>query len=181
MEVDKGWEANRVCPRSVGVFELIASCSLSLAVSLFGTCKRAVVAQRTGSRKGAEQQKQTKKSDSLIHHPSPSPSIHPSISLFRSFPSFISTSSYYNMSSPSEPASTTAVARLAAVQNQLTIQPCFHRHAIHNDQPTGPADLARERANASFPVEEMTKVLYGGEEKVKAMVNSDNRLIDTIV
>jgi len=72
--------------------------------------------------------------------------------------------------SPSEPASTVAVARLAAVKSQLTIQPCFHRHAIHNDQPTGPADLARERANASFPVNEMTKVLFRGEENVKALV-----------
>ncbi|KAG0046964.1 acyl-Coenzyme A oxidase [Gryganskiella cystojenkinii] len=73
------------------------------------------------------------------------------------------------MSNLSEPASTSAVARLAAIQNHLVIQPCFHRHVIHNDQPTGPADLARERANASFPVDEMTKVLFSGEENVKAM------------
>lgn len=70
------------------------------------------------------------------------------------------------MESPSH----TASARLAAVQNHLTIQPCFHRHAIHNDQPTGPADLARERANASFKVEDMTEVLFRGKENVEAMV-----------
>jgi acyl-CoA oxidase len=69
-----------------------------------------------------------------------------------------------------EPNSTTALARLAAVQNHLTIQPCFHRHAIHNDKPTGPADLARERANASFKVDDMTEVLFRGKENVDAMV-----------
>ncbi|KAK3831145.1 MAG: hypothetical protein J3R72DRAFT_527761 [Linnemannia gamsii] len=68
-----------------------------------------------------------------------------------------------------EPNSTNALARLAAVQNHLTIQPCFQRHAIHNDQPTGPADLARERANASFKVEDMTEVLLRGKENVDAM------------
>ncbi|KAK3834320.1 MAG: hypothetical protein JOS17DRAFT_738678 [Linnemannia elongata] len=68
-----------------------------------------------------------------------------------------------------EPNSTTALARLAAVQNHLTIQPCFHRHAIHNDKPTGPADLARERANASFKVDDMTEVILRGKENVDAM------------
>ncbi|KAF9298636.1 acyl-Coenzyme A oxidase [Linnemannia elongata] len=68
-----------------------------------------------------------------------------------------------------EPNSTTALARLAAVQNHLTIQPCFHRHAIHNDKPTGPADLARERANASFKVDDMTEVILRGKENVDAL------------
>ncbi|KAF9083096.1 acyl-Coenzyme A oxidase [Mortierella sp. GBA35] len=68
-----------------------------------------------------------------------------------------------------EPNSTTALARLAAVQNHLTIQPCFQRHAIHNDKPTGPADLARERANASFKVEDMTEVILRGKENVEAL------------
>ncbi|KAF9138463.1 acyl-Coenzyme A oxidase [Mortierella sp. GBA39] len=68
-----------------------------------------------------------------------------------------------------EPNSTTALARLAAVQNHLTIQPCFHRHAIHNDKPTGPADLARERANASFKVDDMTEVIFRGKENVDAL------------
>ncbi|KAF9122492.1 acyl-Coenzyme A oxidase [Mortierella sp. 14UC] len=68
-----------------------------------------------------------------------------------------------------EPNSTNALARLAAVQNHLTIQPCFQRHAIHNDQPTGPADLARERANASFKVEDMTEVILRGKENVEAL------------
>ncbi|KAF9316332.1 acyl-Coenzyme A oxidase [Linnemannia elongata] len=69
-----------------------------------------------------------------------------------------------------EPNSTTALARLAAVQNHLTIQPCFHRHAIHNDKPTGPADLARERANASFKVDDMTEVILRGKENVDALM-----------
>ena len=69
-----------------------------------------------------------------------------------------------------EPNSTTALARLAAVQNHLTIQPCFQRHAIHNDKPTGPADLARERANASFKVDDMTEVILRGKENVDALV-----------
>ncbi|KAF9551765.1 acyl-Coenzyme A oxidase [Mortierella hygrophila] len=68
-----------------------------------------------------------------------------------------------------EPNSTTALARLAAVQNHLTIQPCFHRHAIHNDKPTGPADLTRERANASFKVDDMTEVIFRGKENVDAL------------
>ncbi|KAG0205246.1 acyl-Coenzyme A oxidase [Mortierella sp. NVP41] len=68
-----------------------------------------------------------------------------------------------------EPNSTTALARLAAVQNHLTIQPCFQRHAIHNDKPTGPADLARERANASFKIEDMTEVILRGKENVEAL------------
>ncbi|KAF9157160.1 acyl-Coenzyme A oxidase, partial [Mortierella sp. AD011] len=62
-----------------------------------------------------------------------------------------------------------SLARLILVQNHLSIQPCFHQHAIHNDNPTGPADLDRERANASFNVEEMTEVLYEGKENVEAM------------
>ena len=69
-----------------------------------------------------------------------------------------------------DPNSTTAVARLHAVQNHLSIQPCFQRHAIHNDKPTGPADLARERANASFKVEDMTEVILRGKENVEALV-----------
>lgn len=69
-----------------------------------------------------------------------------------------------------EPASSSAKARLAAVQGHLSIQPCFQRHAIHNDQPTGPADLARERANASFKVEDMTEIILRGKENVAAMV-----------
>ncbi|KAG0206715.1 acyl-Coenzyme A oxidase [Mortierella sp. GBA30] len=68
-----------------------------------------------------------------------------------------------------EPSSTSALARLAAVQNHLSIQPCFQRHAIHNDKPTGPADLARERANASFKVEDMTEVILRGKENVELM------------
>ncbi|KAF9545604.1 acyl-Coenzyme A oxidase [Mortierella hygrophila] len=68
-----------------------------------------------------------------------------------------------------DPNSTTAVARLHAVQNHLSIQPCFQRHAIHNDQPTGPADLARERANSSFKVEDMTEVILRGKENVEAL------------
>lgn len=75
-----------------------------------------------------------------------------------------------------EPNSTTALARLAAVQNHLTIQPCFHRHAIHNDKPTGPADLARERANASFKVDDMTEVILRGKENVDALVNPTSSL-----
>ncbi|KAF9367663.1 hypothetical protein CPB97_005463, partial [Podila verticillata] len=51
-----------------------------------------------------------------------------------------------------------AAARLSAVRNHLVIQPCS-QHAIHNDKPTGPADLARERAGASFHVDEMTEKL----------------------
>jgi hypothetical protein len=70
-----------------------------------------------------------------------------------------------------DPNSTTAVARLHAVQNHLSIQPCFQRHAIHNDKPTGPADLARERANASFKVEDMTEVILRGKENVEALVS----------
>ncbi|KAG0006985.1 acyl-Coenzyme A oxidase [Entomortierella chlamydospora] len=62
-----------------------------------------------------------------------------------------------------------SLARLILVQNHLSIQPCFHQHAIHNDNPTGPADLDRERADASFNVEEMTEVLYEGKENVEAM------------
>ncbi|KAG0247784.1 acyl-Coenzyme A oxidase, partial [Mortierella polycephala] len=68
-----------------------------------------------------------------------------------------------------EHTSKSAVARLAAVQNHLAIQPCFHRYAIHNDKPTGPTDLARERANASFMVDDMSEVLYQGKENVEAM------------
>jgi acyl-CoA oxidase len=70
-----------------------------------------------------------------------------------------------------ESNSSNALARLAAVQSHLTIQPCFQRHAIHNDQPTGPADLARERANASFKVEDMTEVILRGKENVEALVS----------
>ncbi|KAF9200293.1 acyl-Coenzyme A oxidase [Haplosporangium sp. Z 27] len=66
-------------------------------------------------------------------------------------------------------SSSAALGRLAVVQNHLSIQPCFHRYAIHNDKPTGPADLARERAKASFNVEDMTEVLYEGKENVEAM------------
>ncbi|KAF9168696.1 acyl-Coenzyme A oxidase [Actinomortierella ambigua] len=62
-----------------------------------------------------------------------------------------------------------ATARLAAVQNHLSIQPCFQRYAIHNDKPTGPADLARERANASFNVQDMTEVLMRGKGGVEAL------------
>ncbi|KAG0303497.1 acyl-Coenzyme A oxidase [Dissophora globulifera] len=68
-----------------------------------------------------------------------------------------------------EPTSPSAIARLTAVQNHLSIQPCFHRHVIHNYMPTGPADLARERANASFKVEDMTEVILRGKENVEAM------------
>lgn len=67
-------------------------------------------------------------------------------------------------------SSSSALHRLASVQNHLTIQPCFHRHAIHEDKPTGPADLARERANATFKVEDMTEVILRGPENVKALV-----------
>jgi len=66
--------------------------------------------------------------------------------------------------------STSALARLTAVQNHLAIQPCFQRHAIHNDKPTGPADLARERACASFKVEDMTEVFFRGKDNVELMV-----------
>ncbi|KAF9360290.1 acyl-Coenzyme A oxidase [Mortierella sp. NVP85] len=65
--------------------------------------------------------------------------------------------------------SITAQARLAAVQKHLSIQPCFHLHAIHGDEPTGPADLARERAGASFDVKAMTEVILRGKENVDAM------------
>lgn len=68
--------------------------------------------------------------------------------------------------------STSAQARLAAVQKHLAIQPCFYRHAIHGDEPTGPGDLARERAGASFDVKEMTEVIHQGKENVDAMVRS---------
>ncbi|GJJ75981.1 acyl-CoA oxidase [Entomortierella parvispora] len=66
------------------------------------------------------------------------------------------------------PASASAQARLQVIHQHLSIQPCFHRHAIDNDKPTGPADLARERANASFKVEDMTEILFGGKENVVA-------------
>lgn len=66
--------------------------------------------------------------------------------------------------------SSSALHRLAAVQNHLTIQPCFQRHAIHGDQPTGPADLARERANATFKVDDMTEVIIRGKENIDALV-----------
>ncbi|KAG0023191.1 acyl-Coenzyme A oxidase [Podila clonocystis] len=62
-----------------------------------------------------------------------------------------------------------AASRLSTVCNHLAIQPCFQQHAIHNDKPTGPADLARERAGASFQVDEMTEVVYRGKDKVKAL------------
>ncbi|KAF9360291.1 acyl-Coenzyme A oxidase [Mortierella sp. NVP85] len=65
--------------------------------------------------------------------------------------------------------STAAQSRLAAVQNHLSIQPCFHQYAIHNDEATGPADLARERAGASFNVKEMTEIIYRGKEGAEAM------------
>ncbi|KAG0245586.1 hypothetical protein B0O80DRAFT_384886 [Mortierella sp. GBAus27b] len=65
--------------------------------------------------------------------------------------------------------SSTAQTRLAAVQAHLSIQPCFHRHAIHDDKPTGPADLARERANASFDVDRMTEVVHRGKDNVDTM------------
>ncbi|KAF9572710.1 acyl-Coenzyme A oxidase [Mortierella alpina] len=65
--------------------------------------------------------------------------------------------------------STSALARLTAVQHHLAIQPCFQRHAIHNDKPTGPADLARERAGASFKVEDMTEVFYRGKDNIELM------------
>ncbi|KAG0005090.1 acyl-Coenzyme A oxidase [Modicella reniformis] len=61
------------------------------------------------------------------------------------------------------------IAAEIAVQSHLAIQPCFHQHAIHNDKPTGPADLTRERANASFNVEDMTEVIYHGKKNVEAM------------
>ncbi|KAG0001077.1 acyl-Coenzyme A oxidase, partial [Modicella reniformis] len=66
-------------------------------------------------------------------------------------------------------SSSSALHRLAAVQSHLSIQPCFHRYAIHNDQPTGPADLARERANASFKVEDMTAVILRGKENINTL------------
>ena len=72
--------------------------------------------------------------------------------------------------------STTAQARLAAVQKHLSIQPCFHRHAIHGDEPTGPADLARERAGASFDVKAMTEVILRGKENVDAMVRGKKHI-----
>ncbi|KAF9112668.1 acyl-Coenzyme A oxidase [Mortierella sp. AM989] len=68
-----------------------------------------------------------------------------------------------------ESSSAAALVRLATVRNHLSIQPCFHRHSIHNDEPTGPVDLTRERANASFNIEEMTELLYQGKENVEAM------------
>jgi acyl-CoA oxidase len=67
-------------------------------------------------------------------------------------------------------STTTAQARLTAVQNHLSIQPCFQQYAIHNDEATGPADLARERAGASFSVKEMTEIIYRGKEGAEAMV-----------
>lgn len=73
--------------------------------------------------------------------------------------------------------SSTAQARLAAMQNHLSIQPCFQRHAIHNDKPTGPADLARERAGASFNVEGMTEIILRGKENVDTMVRNDRSLM----
>ncbi|KAG0366530.1 hypothetical protein BC939DRAFT_444782 [Gamsiella multidivaricata] len=66
-------------------------------------------------------------------------------------------------------STTTALTRLVSVRNHLSIQPCFQRYAIHSDKPTGPADLARERANASFKVEDMTELLLRGKENVEAM------------
>ncbi|KAG0048779.1 acyl-Coenzyme A oxidase [Gryganskiella cystojenkinii] len=67
-----------------------------------------------------------------------------------------------------ETATSSAKARLQSIHRHLSIQPCFHRHAIHNDKPTGPADLARERANASFKVADMTEVILRGKENVVA-------------
>ncbi|KAG0318713.1 acyl-Coenzyme A oxidase [Dissophora globulifera] len=68
-----------------------------------------------------------------------------------------------------ESTKSTAAVRLAALQSHLSIQPCFQRHAIHNDKPTGPADLARERSSASFQVKDMTELLYRGKENAEAM------------
>ncbi|KAG0314225.1 acyl-Coenzyme A oxidase [Podila horticola] len=62
-----------------------------------------------------------------------------------------------------------AASRLSAVRNHLAIQPWFQQLAVHNDKPTGPAELARERAGASFQVDEMTEVVYRGKDNVRAL------------
>ena len=71
-----------------------------------------------------------------------------------------------------ETASSSAIALLQAIHAQLSIKPCFHCHTIHNDKSTGPADLARERANTSFNIADMTEVILRGKENVVAHVET---------
>ncbi|KAF9999663.1 acyl-Coenzyme A oxidase [Entomortierella chlamydospora] len=72
------------------------------------------------------------------------------------------------MTKTTSSSASSAKARLQATHGHLSIQPCFHSHAIHNNTPRGPADLARERTNASFKTMDMTEVILRGKENVVA-------------